>query len=61
MGRHVGLMHMLLVTTPVRKKVQWKLICPVALWSLIAPGSRPTPDMGRPYSLESGYFTAKGQ
>lgn len=43
---------MLAVTTPLQKKAQWKLIC---------PGSRPTPDIGRPYSLAySGYFTAKG-
>lgn len=51
----------LLVTTPLQKKAQWKLICPIALWGLTAPGSRPTPDIGRPYSLAySGYFTAKG-
>lgn len=46
--------------TSAEEKAQWKLGCPIALWALIAPGSRPTPDIRRPYSLESGYFTAKG-
>lgn len=34
--------------------------CLTALWSLIAPGSRPTPGIGGPYPLESGYLRTKG-